>query len=310
MSFKTHCKNIVTDFDPSIFFSKSNKINKFTTQIPFKLIDRLMVIEGEINNKKGNFILDTGSETLILNKKHLDLYQFNFHKKGETSGVTGNLESPFEKTIEKMHLNNLDLYDIDSDVIDLSHIEKSKKIKLLGIIGFSILKDFEIFIDLYLNQITLTKIDKFGQKLIKEDYLEEIIDTVQFSLKKHTIVIEATINNEKLLLGLDTGAELNQINSSVNKKVLSSFRPKKRIKLIGASKNEIEVIYGNLHRLKLNNKNYFGPMKTILTNLSNLNKAFGTELDGILGHDFFAQKRVIINYKKQELYFIKYPILR
>ncbi|WP_170039474.1 aspartyl protease family protein [Polaribacter gangjinensis] len=269
-----------------------------------------MIIEGEIDNKKGNFILDTGSETLILNKKYFNFYQFNFEKKGETFGVTGSLENPIEKTIGKMRLNNLDLNDLNSDVIDLSHIEKSKKIKLLGIIGFSILKDFEIFIDLYLNQITLTKIDKFGQKLIKEDYLEEIIDTVQFSLKKHTIVIEVTINNEKLLFGLDTGAELNQINSSINKKVLSSFRPKKRIKLIGTSSHEIEVIYGNLHKVKLNDKNYFGPMKTILTNLSNLNKAFGTDLDGILGHDFFAQKRVIINYKKQELYFIKYPIFR
>lgn len=310
MSFKTHCKNVVNNIDPSIYFTNSKKINKFTTQIPFKLVDRLMIIEGEINNKKGNFIIDTGSETLILNKKYFDLYQFNFEKKGETSGVTGNLENPFEKTIEKMRLQNLDLNDVHSDIIDLSHIEKSKKIKLLGIIGFSILKDFEIFIDLYLNQITLTKIDKFGQKIIQEDYLEDIIDTVHFSLKKHTIVIEASINNEKLHFGLDTGAELNQINSSVNKKVLSSFRPKKRIKLIGASKNEIEVIYGNLHRLKLNDNNYFGPMKTILTNLSNLNKAFGTDLDGILGHDFFEQKRVIINYKKQELYFIKYPILR
>lgn len=310
MSFKTHCKNVVTNFDPSIYFTNSKKINKFTTQIPFKLVDRLMIIEGEINNKKGNFIIDTGSETLILNKKYFDLYQFNFEKKGETSGVTGNLENPIEKTIEKMRLHNLDLNDVHSDIIDLSHIEKSKKIKLLGIIGFSILKDFEIFIDLYLNQITLTKIDKFGQKIIQEDYLEDIIDTVHFSLKKHTIVIEASINNEKLHFGLDTGAELNQINLSVNKKVLSSFRPKKRIKLIGASNNEIEVIYGNLHRLKLNDNNYFGPMKTILTNLSNLNKAFGTDLDGILGHDFFEQKRVIINYKKQELYFIKYPILR
>jgi hypothetical protein len=51
-------------------------------------------------------------------------------------------------------------------------------------------------------------------------------------------------------------------------------------------------------------------MKTIVTNLHNMNKAFGTKLDGILGHDFFAQQRVIINYKKEKLYFIKYPILR
>ena len=51
-------------------------------------------------------------------------------------------------------------------------------------------------------------------------------------------------------------------------------------------------------------------MKTIITNLNNMNKAFGTNLDGILGHDFFAQKRVIINYQKEKLYFIKYPFIR
>ena len=51
-------------------------------------------------------------------------------------------------------------------------------------------------------------------------------------------------------------------------------------------------------------------MKTIITNLYNMNKAFGTNLDGILGYDFFAQKRVILNYKKEQLYFIKYPLHR
>ena len=51
-------------------------------------------------------------------------------------------------------------------------------------------------------------------------------------------------------------------------------------------------------------------MKTMLTNLHNMNKAFGTDLDGVLGHDFFAQRRVIINYKKEKLYIIKYPLIR
>jgi len=32
------------------------------------------------------------------------------------------------------------------------------------------------------------------------------------------------------------------------------------------------------------------------------------QLDGILGYEFFAQKRTIINYKKEKLYFIDYPL--
>jgi hypothetical protein len=291
-------------------FSKAEVINKFTTRIPFKLIDRLIVLEGSLKGKKGNFIIDTGSETLILNKVHFKTYPFNYNKKGETYGILSSIENPLEKRIKKLSFKNLHLQNKNSDVIDLSHIEKSKKIKLLGIIGYSILKDYEVFIDLYLNQITFTKIDEFGNKLGKEKYLEQIIDSVHFNLNKHTIVINGYVNNEKITFGLDSAAEFNQINTRVNKRILKHFYPKKRIKLIGASSKKIEVIYGNLHRVKLNENIYFGPMKTILTNLNNMNKAFGTKLDGILGHDFFAQKRVIINYKKEKLYFINYPIVR
>ena len=293
-----------------IYFSKAKKINKFTTRIPFKLVDRLIIIEGILNTKRGNFIIDTGSDALILNKVHFKTYRFNYQKTGQTSGVVKGLENVIEKTIKSISFNNIHLKNKNSDVINLSHIEKSKKIKLLGIIGYSILKDYEIFVDFYLNQITLFKTDKFGNKLAKEAYLEKIIDSVNFTLKKHTIVLKGFVNKEKVTFGLDTGAEFNQINNRISKKVLQSFYPNKRIKLKGASAKTIEVLYGNLHRVKLNDKIYFGPMKTILTNLHNMNQAFGTKLDGILGLDFFAQKRVIINYKKEKLYFIKYPILR
>lgn len=291
-------------------FTKAEVINEFTTRIPFKLVDRLIVIEGSLKDKKGNFIIDTGSEALILNKIHFKTYPFNYKKRGVTSGVLNDIEAPLEKTIKIISFKNLHLKNKSSDIIDLSHIEKSKKIKLLGIIGYCILKEYEVFIDFYLNQITLTKINKLGNKLGNVKYLEHISDSINFSLKKHTIVLSGYINNEKVTFGLDSGAEFNQINYRVHKNILKHFYPKKRIKLLGASAKKIEVIYGNLHRIRLNKRIYFGPMKTILTNLNNMNKAFGTKLDGILGHDFFAQKRVIINYKKEKLYFIKYPMIR
>lgn len=302
--------HIITVNKVPIHFSKAEMINEFTTRIPFKLVDRLIVIEGSLKGKTGNFIIDTGSETLILNKVHFKTYPFSPRKKEKTTGIIDEIENPVRKRIEKLSLKDLHLKNKNSDVIDLSHIEKSKKIKLLGIIGFNILKDYEVFIDLYLNQITLTKIDKYGNKLGKNNYLEKITDSIQFRLKKHTIVIDGFINKEKATFGLDTGAEFNQINTRVNKRILRHFYPKKRLKLIGASAKKIEVIYGNLHKVNLSKTVYFGPMKTLLTNLNNMNKAFGTKLDGILGYDFFAQKRVIINYKKEKLYFIEYPVLR
>ena len=235
------------------------------------------------------------------------MYAFN-KKSNAASGVLQSIDNSYEKKVKAFVLQNFRLENRNSDVIDLSHIESSKKIKLLGIIGYNILKDYEIFIDMHLNQITLTKVDAFGNKLDKHVYLEKIVDSVNFKLKKHTIVLTGFINNQKVKLGLDSAAEFNQINRTINKKALKYFIPKRRLKLMGASHNKIEVLAGKLHRVKLNETIYFGPMLTVLTSLNNMNEAFGTNLDGILGYEFFAQKRTIINYQKETLYFVDYPL--
>jgi hypothetical protein len=307
------CSAFATHPDPPRFldvfsFTKAEVIDNYTTRIPFKLADRLIVIEGQYRGKKGSFILDTGSERLLLNKAYFSDLIHEYSNHAETAGVLDDVEDPVEKRVRKILFKNLSVENKRSHIIDMRHIEKSKKIKILGIIGYNVLKDYEVFVDMYLNQITLTKTDASGNKLGNQPYLEEVVDSIDFQLKKHTIVIRGTIHQKKLTFGLDSGAEFNQISNRISKQVLKSFYPKKRVKLIGASHRKIEVLYGDLHKVKLSETVYFGPMKTLLTNLNHMNKAFGTKLDGILGHDFFAQKRAIINYKKQRIYFIDFPI--
>ena len=290
-----------------IIFTKAEIVNNNTTRIPFKLIDHLIVVEAQLLGKKGNFIIDTGSETLILNKVHFPKISHFQIKNKETSGVLTKIETIHEKRLKEFTLQNFKILNTSADVIDLSHIENSKHMNLLGVIGYSILKDYEVFIDLYLNQITLSKVDRDGNTLNKKVYLEKITDSIDFKLKKHTIILYGTINKQNLKFGLDSGAEFNQINKSINKKALQYFVPKKRLLLLGAGNKKIEVLSGKLYRVKLSNTVYFGPMYTVLTNLNNMNKAFGTTLDGILGFEFFKQKRTIINYQKEKIYFIDYP---
>ncbi|WP_248722795.1 retropepsin-like aspartic protease [Seonamhaeicola sp. ML3] len=292
----------------SILFPEAENINKHTTRIPFKLVDHLIVVEAELLNQKGNFIIDTGAESMILNKVHFPNLYAHQKKTRNASGILHSVEDSYEKNIKKFILKNFTLENKSSDVINLSHIEKSKKVKILGIIGYEILKDYEVFIDMHLNQITLTKVDAFGNKLNNRVYIEKIVDSLDFNLKNHTIVVNGTINDQNIKFGIDTAAEFNQINKSINKKALKYFIPKKRLSLTGASNKRIEVLAGKLHRVKLSNSIYFGPMYTVLTNLNKMNEAFGTSLDGVLGYEFFAQKRTIINYKKEKLYFVNYPI--
>lgn len=293
---------------PPIQFSQAEILNQYTTRIPFKLVDHLIVVKAKILDEEGNFVIDTGSETLILNKVHFPNFYEHQRKNNTSYGVMHSVEDSYEKQIKQFVLQNFKLENKNSDVIDLSHIEKSKKIKLLGVIGYNILKDYEIFVDMHLNQITLTKVDDLGNKLDEHVYLEKIVDSVDFKLKNHTIVVNGFVNDQNVKFGIDTAAEFNQINKSINKKALKYFVPKKRLKLSGINNRKIEVLAGKLHRVKLNKRIYFGPMYTVLTNLSKMNNAFGTDLDGVLGYEFFAQKRTIINYKKEKLYFINFPL--
>lgn len=291
----------------TINFPEAEILNENTVRIPFKLIDHLMVVEAELYDKKGNFVIDTGSETLILNKSHFpDVYgRPKIYK--SASGVLDNANA-YEKYLEEFILNNLSLRNTNSHVIDLSHIEKRKKMNLLGIIGYNILKDYEVFVDMHLNQITLSRLDKFGEKLDPRGYLEKISDSINFKLQQHTIVLKASVGKEEMKFALDTGAEFNQLNKKQSKKVLSNFIPSKRMVLVGASEEKAEVLAGKLYGVKLSDQIYFGPMNTIITNLDRMSEAFGVKLDGVMGYEFFAQKRTIINYKKEILYFIDYPL--
>ena len=65
--FFSHIQAEEIKLDP-IVFPNAEVVNENTFRIPFKLIDHLMVVEAELFNKKGNFIIDTGSEQLILNQ--------------------------------------------------------------------------------------------------------------------------------------------------------------------------------------------------------------------------------------------------
>lgn len=291
----------------NIEFPEAEVVTENTVRIPFKTVGHLIVIKAGVNEREGNFIIDTGSETLLLNNVHFKHY--NKRKYRTTTGVNNSIDKAYLKRLDHFFLKGFSISNIDADIVDLSHIEKSKKMELFGIIGYKVLKDYEVFIDFYLKQITLFKVDENGNRKDKHMLLEKITDSLAFRQKKHTIILDAFVNGKKLSFGLDSGAEINQLNSNVPKSVLENFRPVKRINMVGAGNGKKEVIAGKLYRVKLSETVYAGMMRTILTRLSGMYDAYGTHLDGIIGYEFLAGRRVLINYKKKKLYFIKHPYM-
>ena len=297
-----------SDEKPPIVFSKAEYISPYTTRIPFKVIDQLIVVEAELLGTSGNFIIDTGSFNLILNAVHFKHRRTRDLDDLDRAGVHASVKDVEQQILNAFKMSDLSIKHLNADVIDLSHFEETKKMNLLGIIGYSILKDFEVFIDLHLNQLTLSRIDKKGNRLNHKVYAEQIVDTVDFKIKNHSILVNGFIGKRPVRFILDSGAEYNQLNKNINPLLKAFFYPTKTMKLSDASGKTKTVTAGKLYRVQLNDKIYLGPMKTVLTNLRNMRQAFGITADGVLGFEFFKQQRTIINYKKKQLYFIAQPV--
>lgn len=294
----------IFDSDPpviecSISFpgAATNGIN--TIFIPFTLVGRLMVVEAKVDSTVGNFIVDTGSERLLLNTKHLPAKPWE--RLVAAAGNTGPVSAK-ERTIDKLHLDRLSIYQLKAHMVDLSHIEIKKNTRILGVLGYDVFREFELFIDYQNSLVVLSRVNRNGVRLDTIAYLEHPLDSISFSLQRHLIVVVPEVNRQKLEMILDSGAELNLIDRRTNRKVLEKFTVIKRVNLIGAGKKKIEVLAGTLDDVKCGNQ-YCKSMNTLLTSLDEINTSLGVNVDGVLGYEFLHQRRTLINYQKRKLYF-------
>ncbi len=271
-----------------------------TIYVPFSLVGQLMVVQARIDTQVGNFIVDTGAERLILNSHYFG--DINAGREIAAIGNTGSVTLVKWQSVDSLHISQLYLLEIQAHLVDLHHIELKKNTRILGILGFNVFKKFEMMIDFQNRVIVLNRVDSYGIRLDSIPVWEIPIDSVNFTLKKHLIVVEANVNSVKLRLILDSGAELNLLHKRVNRKVLDRFTILKRINLVGVGKREVEVLAGILKDLQCGNQ-YCETMNTLLTNMDEINDTFGVSSHGVLGYEFLSSRRVMINYQKQKLYF-------
>lgn len=286
----------------SVSFPQGVSVTQNTIYIPFRMVGRLIAVEARVDTQQGFFFLDTGASDLLLNQNYFE---------GESTiastnsfGVGGDIGQLSTRRVDTLFWDGLEIMDLEGHVVSLTHIEETKRTKVIGILGFKVFRDFEILIDYSIRQLIVTRVDKKGNRLDRDAIFQVPIDSMDFKLIGHAIVISAQVNGVKLRLALDTGAELNLLDVRVKRKVLDNFEILRRTTMMGAGHKEIEVLAGVLHGVDLTIDQKIG-MRTLLTRMWNVNDAMGTNLDGILGYEFLFDKRVLINYKKEKLYFFE-----
>lgn len=289
-----------TEFLCNLTFPQAAVSDVNTIYIPFTLVGQLIMVQAKVDTVTGYFMLDTGSEKLVLNKEY-----FAAGSDGRVVAAVGNtgmVGGVVEKRVDSIRLDQLVIYDLNAHLVDLHHIELKKNVRMIGILGYEVYKDFEVFIDFQNRVIVLTRVNKKGIRIDTLAPFEMPSDSLNFDLRHHLIVVETKINSVKLDMILDSGAELNLVDRKVNRRVLDNFTIIKRVNLLGVGQKQVEVLAGVMNDVNCGSQ-YSQKMNTLLTSMDEINSSFGVNLQGVLGYEFLKTRRVLINYQKRKLYF-------
>lgn len=265
--------------------------------IPLKRAGRLYLIEAVIDGVSGNLVFDTGARDLLLNRTY-----FRKHvTSGSVSskGITGDVGSVELITAGKVEFAGMVFDKLTAEVTDLAHIENRRGVKILGLVGFSLLKKFEILFDPVNGQLTLFRTDAAGRRNngvippFKADHLQKLTGN------GHVVFLKGSIAGRSLNFCFDTAAETNVISSASHKTVLATIAVTRRASLKGAGTGASEVLFGKMNDFSLGTRK-IDNMETVVTSLFALEEVYHTSLDGVLGFSFFRNGEICVNFVTKE----------
>ena len=282
--------NINSTFNP-----KNKKAT--TLSIPFQLINKLIIVEAYVDGKKGNFIIDTGTNSLILNSNYFSGRANNINRAFDFAGTS----MVYRERIVKFNWKNSKIKTYPATVISLASLEKIIGMEIMGYIGHGVLKEFEMMVDYENRNITLFKLGKKGGRKIAQSSFDSIMDSISLKPNGHLPYLTVQVGNQKLKLGIDSGASINMLKTSTSKKLNQYFQPNGFQPIAGFNGKKSLSLDGVLHKLTIENTSW-QPMLCIVKEMDDLNKTLPTSLDGLLDFEFLKQHKISINYRKNKMY--------
>ncbi len=277
--------------------AKQNK-DQVAVTLSFKRVGSLLVVDGALKGELGAFIIDTGAPRLVLNATYFRQYGRVMQAGITAGGLSGTVQELRYADIDSFYFGSLLYRNLEASIIDLSHLEDLRQIKILGLIGTALLENHLLSIDFVNNNLTLSNLSKKGSSFDDADF------STKFTLENQVIITKISLLDKKLNFCIDTGAEINVVSNKLPQTVLDSFVVTRRVTLNGTGKNKLTVFVGTIPNLKMGNFERIKP-EVMMTSMRNLNKFTNTTLDGMIGADFFDGYKVIFDFNKGKLWMYK-----
>lgn len=280
-------------------------IDTNTQAIPFSRAGNLIVVKAQADTIEGNFILDTGAPYLVLNITYFRDYPQQ-HIDGEQTSMTGSSSSIARTRVKNFSFGSLQFSPLDADLANLGHIENSKGLKILGLLGMELFRQCEMIIDYDRNLIYLHKIGRKESATYMHEMLKDpaAYRTFPIDITDNRIMVKTVNAGRKLRFVIDCAAETNVLSSKLPEKVFDNVTITGRRVLTGVGNRKVEALYGDLKDMKLGSYD-LGTLPMLITNLEYTCFAYAGCIDGILGFDFLEGHRIGFNFVKRKMYIWK-----
>ena len=282
-------QNFVSFFDVNTSTTKADKLDFAKSKtVSFTMLEGMMVVEATVNQQLGNFIIDTGAPTLVLNAYPSAATA----PKGR--GISDDLNAD-EIIVEDFSWSTIRKRNLNAFKVDISHLELVAGKPIAGIIGYDILKEVELVVNYQTKTVQLSPITKAITTS------KSPIAVIPFTMQGHLPVIKVKIGKKKIKLALDTASESNILDSKYLKKINAQVVRLTKGEMQGVDQQIKEVAIATISGTYIK-EIALADMNYLFTDLNHLKSESNIYIDGLLGFPFFKQGKMSINYEEKKLY--------
>ena len=190
-------------------WAESGKVENenYYSEMPFRYINGYIFIDIIQNEKKYNFLFDTGAEATVIDNKILNEFVFETFSESKVGGPLIETQDVKKIILSKIKLGDLDFAEIGAIGIDLKFGKEKFCDDLHGILGSNLMKKSKWQID-YENQMIRISDDISKFELGTPKY---ILETKLGSKGFGSETVDITINGTKMPFSIDTGNGRNKI---------------------------------------------------------------------------------------------------
>ncbi|MFD1469896.1 retropepsin-like aspartic protease [Hymenobacter caeli] len=270
-------------------------------QTAFELVGGLIILRNlTLNGRQGDFVLDTGCSTALLVDSGPFAGQLTPLREHATAhGTTGTV------AIKGLPVTNFQLgaaryTGFAAHAFSLEHLRRYAGPRLLGVIGYGLLRDYEVVIDYPRRRVywyTLRTKKPAPRPFARQDSLA-------FVVVRGGPIVTGTIGAVQVRLLLDTGAVNNDLDAAFCQRLAPREQPTRSgAEFVTGSDGHQQVAQrGTLPTLVLENITWKAVPVLILPHARPIS---GRELayQGVLGFPFLSQDQVVsFHFGRQQLY--------